>query len=275
MGFLSVDESKCKKDGTCAMVCPGALIKLKEDTGYPGLIPGREKACIRCGHCVTVCPHGALNHSDLPIEDCPRIKPELIINEEQAAQFLRSRRSIRAYKNKPVEKKKIKRLIELARYAPTGGNAQKVEWLVLTDKSKLNKIAGLTVEYLRRKITEMPQIITLHPYLQTIVKAWEAGYDPILWNAPVLVVASVPEEASTGMVDLCIALSYLDLLAPTMRLGTCWAGLLQDAIISLSSLKELLGVPADHTHLFSMLLGYPKAKYYRLPERKPPKITFD
>ena len=107
-----------------------------------------------------------------------------------------------------------------------------------------------------------------------IVKAWEAGYDSILWNAPVLVVASAPKEASTGMVDLCIALSYLDLLAPTMGLGTCWAGLLQHAIISSPPLKEFLGVPAEHPHLFPMILGYPKARYYRLPGRKPPKITF-
>ncbi len=39
------------------------------------------------------------------------------------------------YENKPVEKEKIKRLIEAAR-APTG-NIQPVEWLVLTDKAQL------------------------------------------------------------------------------------------------------------------------------------------
>jgi nitroreductase len=42
----------------------------------------------------------------------------------------------------------------------------------------------------------------------------------------VLVVASAPKEATNGMVDVTLALSYLDLLAPTMGLGTCWAGLL-------------------------------------------------
>ncbi|MEM3486375.1 MAG: nitroreductase family protein, partial [Candidatus Methanomethyliaceae archaeon] len=109
-----------------------SLIKLQEDTGYPGIIPGGDEVCNRCGHCVAVCPTGALKHSDIPVEDCPPIKPELIINDEQAVQFLRSRRSIRAYKDKPVEEGKIRRLIEITRYAPTGGNGQLVEWLVLT-----------------------------------------------------------------------------------------------------------------------------------------------
>lgn len=275
MGFLSIDKSKCKKDDVCSMVCPGSLIKLQEDTGYPGMIPGGEKGCIRCGHCVAACPHEALNHSKAPVEDCQPIKPELIINEEQAVQFLRSRRSVRTYKSKPVEKEKIKRLIDAACYAPTGANAQKVEWLVLTDKSRLSEIAGLTVDYFRQDVMEKPQTHTLPKYVQSIIKSFDAGNDPILWNAPVLLVASVVKNIPTGMTDLCIALSYLDLLAPTVGLGTCWAGLLQHAIVSSPSLKRFLGVPAHHTHLFPMLLGYPKFKYYRLPGRKSPKIIFD
>jgi len=271
MTFLRIDESKCKKDGICAAECPRALIRIQADTGYPDLVPGGDKACNRCGHCVAVCPSGSLNHWDIQSEDCVRIKRELILNEEQAAQFLRSRRSIRAYKDTPVENEKIKRLIEIARYAPTGGNSQLVEWLVLTDKNKLQKIAGMTIECFRREINEKPQLLE---YLTPIFKSWEAGLDSILWNAPVLVVASAPTQTSTGMADLCIALSYLDLLAPTMGLGTCWAGLLQHAIISSPALKDFLGVPADHPHLFPIVLGYPIAKYYQLPGRKPPRITF-
>lgn len=273
MGFLVVDQSKCKKDGVCSMTCTRGLIKLQEDTGYPDMIPGGEKGCIRCGHCVAVCPHYALNHSELPVKDCPPIKPELIINEEQAVQFLRSRRSVRIYKSKPVEKEKIMRLVETARYAPTGGNGQMVEWLVLTDKSKLRTIAGMTIDCFRQDSMKKSQ--PLPEYLKPIFDAWDAGCDSILWDAPVLVVASVSKNFPTGMTDLCIALSYLDLLAPTMGLGTCWAGLLKFAMESSSSLKMFLGVPNDHTQFFPMMLGYPKLKFHRLPQRKSPKIKFD
>ncbi len=275
MPFLIVDESKCNGDGICAAECPMTLIRFEQGASHPSMIPGGEEACNRCGHCIAACPQGALSHSRIPVVDCPEIKPELMISEEQAVQFLRSRRSIRAYKDKPVEREEIKRLIRLAGYAPTGGNSQLVEWLVVTHKGKLHDISRLTIEAFRRDITERPQVLVSSPYLPIIVKAWETGHDSILWNAPVLVVASAPSNASTGMADVCIALSYLDLSAPTMGLGTCWAGLLHHAISSSTPLKEFLGVPAGHPYYFPVILGYQESKYYRLPGRKPPKITFE
>ncbi|EFK11756.1 conserved domain protein [delta proteobacterium NaphS2] len=76
------------------------------------------------------------------------------------------------------------------------------------------------------------------------------------------------------MVDLTLALSYLELAAPTVWLGTCWAGLLKAAILSQPQIKEAVGLPENHPHHYPMMLGYSKLKYYRLPERKPPKIVW-
>ncbi len=273
MGLLRIDESKCKKDGICVQECPATIIQLLEDNGYPEIVQGGEDTCLVCGHCVAVCPHGALGHEQIPVEGSPAVRKELNINEGQAVQFLRSRRSIRRYRDKPVEKKKIRKLIEVARYAPTGGNSQLVEWLVLSDKSKIKRIAGFTVDWLRQ-ILKDSQIATAMPFLPLVVSGWDAGYDPVLRDAPVLIVASAPKEAMNGLVDLTIALSYLELLAPTIGLGTCWAGLLQGALLASPSLRDAVGIPKTHTHHYPMMLGYPAVKYYRLPERKPPKITF-
>ena len=103
MGLLIVDESKCKKDGICARECPMAIIEVKDKESRPELAPGSERFCLICGHCIAVCPHGALNHALIPIEDCPPIIKELAITEEQAVQFLRSRRSIRLFKDKRLK----------------------------------------------------------------------------------------------------------------------------------------------------------------------------
>jgi nitroreductase/NAD-dependent dihydropyrimidine dehydrogenase PreA subunit len=274
MGLLKIDEKKCKKDGICVRECPAAIIQLPAHDGYPDIVPGGEGMCLVCGHCVAVCPHGALSHSEVPIEKSPRIKKELMINERQAVQFLRSRRSIRLYQDKPVEKEKVQRLIEVARYAPTGGNSQLVEWLVLSDRSEIHKMASLTAEWLRQLLQDNPRLAAARPYMPRVVAAWDAGNDSVLRNVPVLIVASAPMEAVNGMVDLALALSYLDLLAPTMGLGTCWAGLLQGALLASPPIKETLGIPKQHPHHYPMMLGYPKVKHYRLPERKLPKVTF-
>ena len=274
MGFLRIDESKCKKDGICASECPTAIIRLEDENSVPAIIPGREDACLICGHCVAVCPHGALSHTRVPLEACPSVGKDLVLNEIQAVQFLRSRRSIRVYKDKLVPKESIQKLIDIARYAPTGSNSQLVEWRVITDKDKMHALSGMAVERLRDVVAGKTQRVPL-PYMSGIIAAWDAGYDAILRNAPALVVAYSPKEASNGMVDLTLALSYFDLVAPTMGLGTCWAGLLQGALLASPDLKQKLGLPAEYPYHYPMMLGYPRFKYHRLPERKPPKITWD
>jgi len=273
MELLSINEDLCQRDEHCVHDCPAAIIQISGNTGVPEIIPDGDSACLECGHCVAVCPYGALSHEHIPIENSPAIKESLCINEAQSIQFLRSRRSIRHYLDKGIENEKICRIIEVARYAPTGGNTQMVEWLVLSQKSHLKEIAGLTIDWLRQLVKD-PQIIAARPYLSKAVDAWDSGDDSVLRGAPVVIVAMAPKEAVNGLVDLILALCYLDLLAPAMGLGTCWAGLLQGALLASPSLKAKVGIPEDYPHHYPIMLGYTDIDYYRLPERKQPKITF-
>ena len=273
MSLLIVDENKCKQDGFCVRDCPTAIIRLKDKESYPEMIWGSEKFCLTCGHCVAVCPHGAMSHKMVPIDDCPTIQKELAIDEAQVVQFLRSRRSIRFFKDQTVEKEKIRRLIEIARYAPTASNNQLVEWLVFNDKDTIREFAELSADWARALLEKDPQAAKM-PYLPGIVAAWDAGYDAVLRGAPVLVVASAPKEDLNGTVNLTLALSYLELAAPSMGLGACWAGLLKGALLAWPPLQKAIDLPENHTHFYPMMLGYPKAKYFRLPERKPPRITW-
>ena len=273
MSLLIVDEYKCKQDGFCVRDCPRAIIRLKDKESYPQLMPGSEPLCLVCGHCVAVCPHGALSHKMVPIEDCPPIQKELFVNNAQVVQFLRSRRSIRLFEDQPVEKEKIQNLIEIARHAPTASNTQLVEWLVFNDRNTIKAFAQMAADWARDLLAKDPQAAKL-PYIPTIVAAWDAGYDAVLRNAPAMVVASAPREDRNGMVNLTLALSYLELAASSMGLGACWAGLLQGALLGWPPLQKAIGLPEGHKHHYPMMLGYPKAKYFRLPRRKPPKITW-
>jgi nitroreductase len=99
------------------------------------------------------------------------------------------------------------------------------------------------------------------PYIPGIVAAWDAGYDAMLRGAPAVVVASAPKEDLNGTVNLTLALSYLELAAPSMGLGTCWAGLLKGALLGWPPLQKAIGLPENHTHFYPMMLGYPKANY--------------
>ena len=272
MGLIKIDEDRCKRDGFCVRDCPALVIQLPEN-GYPEIVPGGDDRCMDCGHCVAVCPYGALQHERIPFAESPSILEALRINEAQAVQFLRSPRPIRYYKDKPVEPAMVKKLIEAARYAPTGGNRQAVEWLVISDKLRIREIAALTVDWLRQLVKD-PQVVAAAPYLPLAIAAWDAGEDSVLRGAPSLVIAIAPQEVMSGMVDLTLALSYLDLFAPVLGLGTCWAGLLQGALINSPATKAAVGIPESYPHHYPIMVGYPDVQFYQVPERRAPKITF-
>jgi nitroreductase/NAD-dependent dihydropyrimidine dehydrogenase PreA subunit len=273
LGLLIIDETLCKKDGLCVADCPTAVIRLNDENGYPELVSGAEQMCLRCGHCVAVCPHGALNHADVPFKACPSISKELSITHEQAVQFLRSRRSVRFFREEPVVRETLERLIEIARYAPTASNAQLVEWVVINDRDQIRNIAETAIGWMRNVLEKDPQPVSA-PYMPMLVAAWDMGIDTVLRGAPCVIVATAPRTDSNGMVDITLALSYLELAAPGMGLGTCWAGLLQGALLSHKPLKEVVGIPADFPHHYPMMVGYSKVRYHRLPERKKPRITW-
>ncbi|MFH0976099.1 MAG: nitroreductase family protein [Spirochaetota bacterium] len=271
--YLIIDRTKCKKDMLCIDECPFNLIETDKENGYPKLIPNAEKICNSCGHCVAVCPHDAISHTNVPIEESPLIDDKLAINKDQAIQFLRSRRSIRRFKDKAVEKEKIEQLIEIAKYAPTARNAQRLEWLVYTDKAEMKALSGFAVDWIRDDIKKHNGVPSA-PYYPLIVEAWEAGKDMILRDAPALIIISAPKDVVYGMVDISLALSYLELSAPLFGLGTCWAGLLENALKNWPSAFKSLGLAEDRIHHYPMMLGYPVPRYYRLPQRRKPRITW-
>ena len=270
MGLLTIDQSKCKQDRFCVMDCIRHIIHMDEG-GFPYTDPAEEANCLVCGHCVAICPHGALSLSHMPLEECPEIDPALTLNWDQAVQFLRSRRSFRIFKDQEVDQETLTRLIETARYAPTASNSQTIHWTVFAGRERLREFSAVTVDWMRG-------VIKAHPgspqadYFEPIVKRWDQGLDVILRTAPNLIIASAPKEASNGLVDSTIALTYLELAALPLGLGTCWAGLLQGAMLNRPDLMEMIGLPQGHTNHYPMMIGYPKVRYHRLPQRNKPPI---
>lgn len=272
MTMLTIDETKCNKDGLCVQECPTAVIRLRDKESVPVMISRGAKDCLLCGHCVAVCSQGALHHEKIPFKECPPILKELAIGRAQAVQFLRSRRSVRRFKAKAVEREAIQFLIDTARYAPTGGNSQLLKWTVFTDEHKIKTIADLTIDWMRRVVASPNN--SMAGYAEAIVAGYDAGINTITHGAPCLIFASAPGRYANGMVDLSIALAYLELAAVSAGLGTCWLGLITSALRDSEPLQQTIGLPEYHSHSYAMVLGYPKFKYHYLPERKPAVIVW-
>ncbi|MFC2070794.1 nitroreductase family protein [Chloroflexota bacterium] len=270
MNILQIDTSICSQCGICAAVCPIGLIDFRKKD-YPEAGAAMESRCFRCGHCVVVCPSGCLIHRDIPAEQCTPIEKKLQITAAQGEQFLKSRRSIRVYRNKAVPRDVIKHIIEIARYAATGGNGQEVEWMVFDNQETLCQIEKLGLDWMRWTAEQEHSTVF---NMADMIKLQEKSMKELLRGAPVLVVAHAADSIPIAAVDCVIALTYLELAAKSQGLGSCWAGLVDAMTSSFPPMQELLSLPPGQKAHGSVMLGYPKYHYTRIPLRKPPQIIW-
>jgi nitroreductase/NAD-dependent dihydropyrimidine dehydrogenase PreA subunit len=273
MSLLSVDQEKCKRDGICAEICPTGIIEINGKEAFPELVAGGEALCIRCGHCVAVCPAGAMSHAVMSAGECPPIREEWLLTPEQVEHFLRFRRSIRAYKHRPVEKSVLESIINVARFAPSGHNRQPVQWTIIYGSDEVQRLAGLVVDWMRHLIEEASPLAAAMN-MEGVVADWEAGFDPICRKAPHLIVANAQKNDTTAPTACTIALTYLEISALSFGLGTCWAGYFNAAATFWPPLQDALVLPEGHVSLGSMMIGYPKFKYQRLPLRNKARVTW-
>lgn len=272
MNLIEVNRQTCNHDGICAAVCPIKVIDFEEG-GYPSAVAEADELCIRCGHCVAACPNQSLEHRDIATEMCPPVRKELRLSAEQCEHFLRSRRSIRVYRQESVPRETLGKLIEVARYAPTGKNSQCVEWLVLDDREELRRLATIVCDWMRWLEANLPDLAKTMR-VDWAIAGWERGDDIFLRSAPALIVAHGDKENRMVPSACTIALTYLELAATSMDLGCCWAGYLNAAATTYPPMQEALGLPSGHNCFGAMMLGFPKLQYQRLPPRKPPVITW-
>lgn len=266
--IFTVNTEVCTKCGLCVAECPTGLLVFTPQ----GPIKGKG-GCISCGHCVAICPTNALDYDKTPRINQFAIDQKQMISPEQAELFLRSRRSIRNYKDKFVPDELIIRLLNVARMAPTATNTQGISYIVIRNKEVLKKISDAVLAWMH-KMAKTNAMMRL--YVRGVQAEVDKGNDHILRNAPTLVVAIGDKRDRERTHDSGhFALAYAELFAPTIGLGSCWAGFFEHACIyEDDTVLELVGIPSDKMVAGAILLGYPKFRYKNVVDRDPLKVTF-
>ena len=256
---ITFDKSTCCDDGLCVQVCPRRNFFVYKD-GQVRMVASESLACNACGHCVAVCPTGSLNLSGMAEQRSLEV-PQFDL--EQLKSLMLTRRSIRAYTEQKVERALVEQLLNVARYAPTGGNLQRVEWLAVDSPAKIKAIIEETIVFLR----------TDAAYAGTVA-AYDKGVDIVLRGAPCLLLAHAPEEYALSPQDCTAANTYLELLAHANGLGSCWPGFVIRAAAYSTQLRELLGIPQGRSLYAGLMLGYPAVRYHKVPQRKALRLTW-
>jgi len=179
-------------------------------------------------------------------------------------EVVRERRSIRAYKSEPVPDDFIDKVIEAARWAPTGANTQPFEFVVVKDQKVKSKIKEILSEnVLPSRGTQDTVPVVKRPYLA---------------SAPVLIIVlgdpRFEEAFAKGVQREEILQASLSAAVQNMHLAATALGLGGSVWVSVSpfpgmKIKELLNIPQVFVVKTIMPLGYPKTTPATPVKREP------
>ena len=260
-----IDTEKCIQCGECAADCPYLCITM--ESGYPALAEGRENQCIRCQHCLAVCPTAALSILGKDPADSLELDGALP-SQAQMETLLMGRRSTRRYTAEPLDPQTIACMLEVVGNAPTGVNNRGTLFTVVDDPAVLEVVRAETLEGIRRVIDTggLPQGME---FFENFADLWEQkGIDVLFRDAPHLLLVTSPKSGPSPDADCFIALSYFELLAGSMGLGSLWNGLVKWAMTDIvPEMRARLGIPQDHCTGYAMVFGHPAVHYQRTVQR--------
>jgi nitroreductase len=147
--------------------------------------------------------------------------------------LLKSRRSIRKFQNREVEKEKIDKILKSALLSPSSRAIRPWEFIAVTD----------------------------HELLKKLSRCREFG-STFLAGAPLaIVVIANPEASDVWVEDASIASVVIQLAAQSVELSSCWIQVRErlhsSAIKAEDYIKSVLGVPKKYSVECIVAIGYP------------------
>lgn len=272
--MFKVDREKCIACRQCIQDCPTRVISLKD-----GKADINNEGCIKCAHCVAVCPVDAVSTDDYNMSEVkPYNKETFTVEAENLLNFIKFRRSVRRFKNIPVEKEKLKQIIEAGRFTQTSTNSQDVSYTVVTDK--LHELRELAYESLKKKGEAILANLTPETeHLKRYANMWIYSYnaykqdpvanDKLFFNAPLVIMVTSPTPLNGGL-----ASSNMELMTDALGLGTFFSGFLTHAAQGDKEILDLLGLKESRHIISCLVIGYPDVRYHRTVPRQDATVSW-
>lgn len=180
------------------------------------------------------------------------------------SELLVKRRSIRNFKNKSVPIELIEEIINDSILAPSAGNGQPWEFIIITNQEMIDRVSIESKKNLLERIASNPD-----DYAKRYEKMLQKKAFHIFYHAPAVIFILGQTGLKNLYVDCALAASYLMISATSRGLGTCWVNFgteIQDP-----GMRRELGMRDIHEIVAPIALGYP-VKIPGIPHRKEPQI---
>lgn len=154
----------------------------------------------------------------------------------ETLELIKSRRSVKKYKNTPVARELIEKIVEAGTWAPTGMNRQSPIILAVTNKETIEKLTRLNATY------DMA--------LKRI--------DPF-YGAPCVLVVLAKKEVNTRVYDGSLVMGNMLLAAHSLGLGACWIHRAKETFETDEGKQILkdLGIEGEYEGIGNCIVGYP------------------
>lgn len=288
LGFY-IDQKSCVSCGQCVKEC-GMHVQIQN---FSHVEPSNPE-CSHCLHCYTICPQNAIKLKNA--DEGTGLDPQLqhSITDVSLASFLAYRRSIRSYQKKPVDDRILEKLIDRARYIPSGGNAHSYEFTVLKSeetkkriKQKLQEIYKFRYHLLNNAVLrnaakpfvnkQMKEFLKSKIYrsrMKELLSRISEGDDPFFHYAPVIIIIHSKDQIPTPKEDAILAGYNICLIAQTLGLGTCFVTLAQNAFNGSKKCKEILKLTSEDNVYAVVTLGHPAVDHQRIAPKPPKRINW-
>ena len=167
---------------------------------------------------------------------------------------IKTRRSTRKFKARPVEMEKLQQIVEAGRFGPTGGNAQSNHFFVI---SKIETLMVLK-ELVQTVFAKMELRDDLYKSLKNSIMLSQKGNYSFSYNAPVLIVVANKKDYGNNMADVACAVENMMLAANELDLGSCYINQLKwlNEEPSIRGYLGTLGLKDDERVYASVAIGY-------------------
>ena len=168
-----------------------------------------------------------------------------MIKINETIKAIKERRATRTYKDKPIEKEKIKEIVECGLLAPSARNLQTWKFIVVTNRDLIKEMG----KKIQNKVIDNPR----YPFVKERAKTKE---DAIFYSAPLVIFILGDKDNKWSIIDCSLAAENMMIAAKSLGIASCPIGLARCIKDERAILKKL-NFPKSYELILTIAFGYP------------------